>query len=186
MIALNHITARLNANKVIKVLDSLQTHPRWSEPIIQSNILVRFATNPPEASRISDFIKKISIPLEIPFYIIWTWMCSDFTIHNLDPFVATENYLRTLLSEDNYEKIKNHKGPINFRKALRAQRTTLRLSLNEMADKVGVDRDKIAVLERKGNYTSMPRWDTLNAILPAYELHPIELLLLAINVAEKD
>ncbi len=185
MINLNSISASLNASKVIKILTSLKAHPHWSEKLNQTNLLEPFTRHePPQAIRISDFINKISKPLNIPFYVIWTWMCSDFRTNGLDPFVATENYLRTLLCDEDYKKIKTCNGPMNFRKALKTQRLRLGLSLGEMANKVGVIRDKIIVLEREKNYNSWPRCDTLNAVLPFYELHPVEFLLLALKVAE--
>jgi DNA-binding XRE family transcriptional regulator len=182
LIALNHVPTSLNATKVIRVLRSLKTHPHWENLITQTNLLVTFSKqNPPQAIRVADFITKISRPLGIPFYIIWTWMCTDFQTNNLDPFLATDNYLKALLCEADYKRLKDYKGPLNFRKALKRQRIKLGLSLGKMADKIGIQRDKIIVLEREENYTSIPRCDTLNAVLPFYELHPVELLLLAIK-----
>lgn len=176
-------TVGLNHRGLLHALASLQINKTWSSRISKTQIFEKFlGYNPPEAIRLSDFHSKICLPLGIPFYLLWVWLCTDFSIPlGADPFAAAEHYLKEKLSEEEFLKITESNGPVNFRKALRIQRKNLKLSLAGMANKVGVNKDKINVLERKENGTSMPRCDTLNRVLPFYELHPLELFLLALK-----
>ncbi len=173
----------LDYHGLLQALALLQTNPIWTQSLLQTDLLNRLSgKDHPEAIRLADFQKKVCQPLGIPFYILWVWMCTDFLIPiGEDPFVAADNYLKERLSPDEYIQVTTNKRTINLRKALRLKRTDLKLSLGQMAYRVGVERDQIAVLERKTNGTSMPRCDSLNAVLPAYELHPLELYVLALK-----
>ena len=173
----------LNYRGLLHALTNLQIDKIWALRLSKEKIFEKFlGYNPPEANRLSDFHTKICIPLEIPFYLLWVWLCTDFSIPlGSNPFESAEQYLRERLSEEDFLKVIRSEGPINFRKALRARRNSLGLSLAQMADKVGVKKDNIASLERKKNGTSMPRCDTLNKVLPFYGLHPIELYVLALK-----
>ncbi len=176
-------SARLDYHGLLHALTLLQTDSTWKQKLSELRIFDKVSNYyHPEAIRLSDFLTKVSIPLDIPFYLLWVWMCSDFFIPvGVDPFTAAENYLKKMLSPGEYLQVTNNKHPVNLRKGLRLQRNALHLSLAQMADKIGVNRDKIAVLERRTNQTSMPRCDSLNAVLPFYELHPVELYVLALK-----
>ena len=177
------LTVGLTHHGLLRALDLLRKKPNWSTLLSQTDIFNKFSSqNPPEGTRLADFLKKVAVPLGIPFYVLWVWMCTDFSIEeNQDPFTAAENYLKSKLTAEEYQQVTQNEGQLNFRKALRLRRKVLSLTLGQMAKRVGVIRDKIAVLERKENGNSMPRCDSLNAVLPFYELHPLELYVLALS-----
>lgn len=176
-------TISLDYHGLLNVLSLLRITPDWEQRLSKTKILKKFSkSSPPEGIRLFDFLTKVSIPLEIPFYLLWVWMCTDFFIpYGMDPFEAAEEYIRDRLTDEDAQLMINDKGPLNLRKALRLRRNALGLSLAQMAKEAGVKRDRISVMERESNESSMPRCDTLNRLLPSYKLHPVELYVLALK-----
>lgn len=174
---------KLDYHGLLHALSLLQCNPIWKTLLSKTDIFKKFSDkNPPAGNRLADFINKVSIPLGIPFHILWVWLCTDFSLsQDDDPFLSANKYLKEKLNPEDYLQVTQNEEPINLRKGLRIKRSVLKLSLAEMASLVGVNRDKISVLERKDNDASLPRCDTLNQVLPFYGLHPVELYALALK-----
>lgn len=141
------------------------------------------------APRIGDIVNFVCYRCAVPLPFAWAWMCTDFPVATMDSSnwrSITESYIERNLFGLGFAEMEDLSSSFvgnglrpSLRLALKSQRRLLGLSLNEMASRLGVDRESVAALEHGCFPMSIPRCRTFNEVMAGYEVHPVRLLQLA-------